>query len=68
MKNIMNSIVLLAAFFFAVACYKDKGNYDYKDVVEIEISGIKDEYTVYVGTDMKIPGREIGRASCRERV
>lgn len=55
MKNIMNSIVLLAAFFFAVACYKDKGNYDYKDVVEIEISGIKDEYTVYVGTDMKIP-------------
>ncbi|MFA6756036.1 MAG: PKD-like family lipoprotein [Bacilli bacterium] len=37
-----------------VGCYEDKGNYDYKDLSEVEISGIDEEYTVNIGSEFSI--------------
>ncbi len=54
MKRIINAVMLLAAVLWT-SCYEDKGNYDYNQLTEVQISGIEDKYTVYVGSDMKIP-------------
>ncbi|THU38356.1 hypothetical protein FAM09_16915 [Niastella caeni] len=50
MKKI--SITILTAFIFLSACYKDKGNYDYKDINEIKITGLKENYPVVLGVDV----------------
>lgn len=41
-------ICLLAVLLFG-SCYKDLGNYDYKDINEVKFLGIEKEYTVLLG-------------------
>ncbi len=52
MKKIIYIGFLLV--FFLESCYEDKGNYDYKQVNEIAISGIKESYEVNVGEKLII--------------
>ncbi len=54
MKKIINTIALLGLVWLT-ACYEDKGNYDYRELTQVEISGIKDNYTVYVDETFNIP-------------
>ena len=42
-------IFVLTATLALSGCYKDKGNYDYNEINEVEIEGIADEYTVSLG-------------------
>lgn len=45
MKNKIN--IIISAFLFAItfsACYEDKGNYDYKELGQIDLSGIDNAY------------------------
>ncbi|UYQ92662.1 PKD-like family lipoprotein [Chitinophaga horti] len=51
MKRI--SICIITAFtgLFS-ACYKDTGNYDYKEINEVTISGIASSYTAIFGLDV----------------
>lgn len=56
MEKIINTIALLGLVWLT-ACYEDKGNYDYRELTEVEISGIKDNYTVYVDETFNIPVR-----------
>lgn len=53
-KNLQNIFVFLLALV-ATACYKDKGNYDYRPMPEVNVSGIEKEYVVYVANPFKIP-------------
>ena len=45
---------LLSVLFFGAACHDDKGNYDYRPINEIEISGIKEEYEMKLGERITI--------------
>ncbi|MCS3800618.1 PKD-like family lipoprotein [Niastella sp. OAS944] len=48
-------IIILTAYIpFLSACYKDKGNYDYHDINDVQISGIAASYTYVLGTDLHI--------------
>jgi len=48
MKKI--SIIILTAFIsFLGACFKDKGNYDYKNINTIKINGLATNYPVVLG-------------------
>ena len=43
MKNLYNNLWrILVAGFLLVACTEDKGNYDYRNLTELEISGVDD--------------------------
>jgi hypothetical protein len=44
--------ILTAVITFLSACYKDKGNYDYKDINEIKISGIAANYSTILAVDV----------------
>lgn len=45
-----NEIVFLFLFgLLCMACYDDEGNYDYKEINELKISGIDDQYSVILG-------------------
>jgi hypothetical protein len=44
--------ILTACIIFLSACNKDKGNYDYKDINEIKISGIASGYSTVLGVDV----------------
>ncbi len=47
------SIIAFTAFAgFLSACYKDKGNYDYKEINEITISGLASSYSVIYNKDV----------------
>ena len=47
------SIIAFIAFsVFLSACYKDKGNYDYKEINEITIGGLANTYSVIYGVDV----------------
>ncbi|WP_165760308.1 PKD-like family lipoprotein [Niastella populi] len=49
------SIIILTAYItFLSACYKDKGNYDYRDINEIKISGLAAGYAYVLGTTLHI--------------
>jgi hypothetical protein len=48
-------LFLLVFLVSALAsCYKDLGNYDYKDINEIQFEGIQDSYTAVLGEPFKI--------------
>lgn len=47
-------IILTALVTFLAACYKDKGNYDYHDINDIQISGLAASYTYVLGTTLHI--------------
>ena len=47
MKNLYNNLWrILVAGFLLVACTEDKGNYDYRNLTELEISGVDDNISV----------------------
>lgn len=53
MKNIFIKYYLLfTTALLSVGCFSDKGNYDYQDINEVEISNIKEGYTVFKGSDI----------------
>nr|WP_199003030.1 PKD-like family lipoprotein [Flavobacterium sp. ASV13] len=54
LKNIKALIILLTLIFLSVSCADDLGNYNYKDINEIKVTGIQKEYTVYNGNHFKI--------------
>ncbi len=56
MKKILSGIAVLAVCLLT-ACYEDKGNYDYAELVEVQISGIEEDqqFTAYVNEGFKIP-------------
>lgn len=39
-------ILLLSISILAISCYDDEGNYDYKDINEVGISGLEEKYSV----------------------
>jgi len=47
MKIINIGILLMCISIFS-GCYKDKGNYDYVELNEIEISGLKESYDLFI--------------------
>lgn len=50
--SMKKNIILLSLIVLGVtACYKDKGNYDYKEINEITISGIEAVYAGMTGVD-----------------
>jgi hypothetical protein len=51
MKKI-SLIILTASITFLAACYKDTGNYDYNDINEVRISGMKSSYALLLGIDV----------------
>ena len=53
MKRIFAVIYIIITFGF-VACYEDKGDYDYKAINEISISGIQDSYERMKWQDLRI--------------
>lgn len=58
--RILNYIGLLIGIFFLASCAEDKGNYDYKQLNDIEIGGFKPTtdnngvYTLLIGQHLKI--------------
>lgn len=47
MKNLYSNLWrILVAGFLLVACTEDKGNYDYRNLTELEISGVDDNISV----------------------
>lgn len=46
-------MVLLA--LLAAGCYEDKGNYDYSQLPEVTVTGLKSEYTAYMAEPFRIP-------------
>ncbi len=44
-------IFIALSFLIPISCIKDLGNYNYKDINEITISGINDNYSVNMGVD-----------------
>ncbi|MEG2277453.1 MAG: PKD-like family lipoprotein [Odoribacter sp.] len=55
MKKYLQNIFIFLLATIAAGCYDDKGNYDYRQMPEVEISGIKDDYIVYALDSFKIP-------------
>ena len=47
-------IILIAYITFLSACYKDKGNYDYNEINDVQISGLPASYVYVLGTDLHI--------------
>lgn len=45
-KFLSSCFLILAAMFFTTGCSEDKGSYEYRDINEITISGMQDEYHV----------------------
>ncbi|MGY0408704.1 MAG: PKD-like family lipoprotein, partial [Polaribacter sp.] len=39
-------LLILCISLYTVSCKQDEGNYDYKDINEIKISGLKEKYSV----------------------
>ena len=69
MKNLYSNLWrILVAGFLLVACTEDKGNYDYRNLTELEISGVDDNISVlthnrilvlllFLTTGMNLSGR-----------
>lgn len=55
MKKKLQDIFLFLWAVTTIGCYEDKGNYDYRHLPEVTISGIEDQYTVYVNSPFRIP-------------
>ena len=51
MKNIT---YIIFSIFILISCYEDKGNYDYKDINEVNIEGIDKSYDIDVDDTLKI--------------
>src|SRR5687767_12285317 len=47
-------VILTALGLLQLACYKDKGNYDYKTIVVPEITGLDTLYKVFLGDTLVI--------------
>lgn len=45
-----NRMICLLMGLLCMACYDDKGNYDYNEINELEISGIDEKYSVMMGS------------------
>jgi len=53
--KIKNTIIYVVVMFILFGCYEDKGNYDYKEINEIEISGIQmNSYIRHYGDTLQI--------------
>ena len=46
-----NILFVLLIVVLITSCYKDKGNYDYTSIGDIEISGFEDDYSLIAGVD-----------------
>lgn len=55
MKNQLFTLLLICVF--SAGCYKDKGNYDYTELPEVTVTGLKEgeKFTAYVGEPFRIP-------------
>lgn len=53
MKRIL-AVLYIIITFGVVSCYEDKGNYDYKEINEISISGIQESYERMKWQDLRI--------------
>lgn len=51
MKPYHYTIALFSAFILISSCSKDLGNYEYKNINELNITGVKNEYTSRTGID-----------------
>jgi len=47
-------IILTATITFLSACYKDKGNYDYNEINDVQITGMAASYSYVLGTTLHI--------------
>lgn len=56
-KNIILSIIAFGSLF---SCYKDLGNYEYKDINEITVSGIEANYAVDADDSLNIYPSMVG--------
>lgn len=54
LKNIKIQLLLSLLLVVSYSCTDDEGNYDYKEINEIAVTGIEDSYTVYTGEYLKI--------------
>ena len=52
--RILHVIFTLCIACLGIACYKDKGNYDYTDKLEITVSGIEEAYNRTVGETISL--------------
>ena len=52
LKKIFFAVIMLGAM--AAACIEDKGNYEYRDINDVAISGIDSFYTIAVGSRLTI--------------
>ena len=71
MKKIL-AVVYIIITFGCVSCYEDKGDYDYKAINEISISGIQESYErmkwqdLRIAPELKFFGLSLGdRWACR---
>jgi hypothetical protein len=52
--RILHVIFTLCIACLEIACYEDKGNYDYTDKLEITVSGIQEAYNRIVGDTISL--------------
>ena len=52
--RILHFIFTLCIACLEIACYEDKGNYDYTDKLEITVSGIQEAYNRTVGETISL--------------
>ena len=45
MKRILGNIGIVLAALWTTGCYEDKGNYDYKQLPEVTVTGLEESYT-----------------------
>jgi len=53
-KNIKIQLSLLLVLLLTYGCVSDEGNYSYKAINELNVTGIEPEYTAYTGDHFKI--------------
>lgn len=45
MKLYLNTLIIAFAVIFQVACYDDKGNYDYTDISQVKVTDVEEVYS-----------------------
>ena len=55
MKRILGNIGIVLAALWTTGCYEDKGNYDYKQLPEVTVTGLEESYTAYMAEPFRIP-------------
>ena len=54
MKNIYRILLFLAVLSLS-SCYKDEGNYDYREMPKVTINGIPEKCEAFIGSNLKVP-------------